>query len=69
MTDPNESLHHWMQFKVISEGVWRKEFENYKIEIKNNQGPDEKIAILTKKACKQTVLSTKGKDEGIDQKQ
>ena len=40
-----------MQFKAIFEGVWRKEFENYKIEIKNNRGSEKKTLFLQKKAC------------------
>ena len=48
LTVPNENLHQGMQFKTISEGVWRNEFQNY-IEIKNNRGTNEKITILTKK--------------------
>ena len=39
-----------MQFKAIFEGVWRKEFENYKIEVKNNRGSEKKDTDLTKKS-------------------
>ena len=39
-----------MQFKAIFEGVWRKEFENYKIEVKNNRGSEKKDTVLTKKS-------------------
>ena len=44
-----------MQFKAIFKGVWRKEFENYKIEVKKNRGSEKKDTVLTKKkrvACK-----------------
>ena len=49
LTILNESLHHEMQFKAIFEGVWRKEFENCKIEVKNNRGSEKKDTVLTKK--------------------
>ena len=38
-----------MQFKANFEGVWRKEFDNYKIEVKNDRGSEKKDTVLTKK--------------------
>ena len=42
-----EILHHRMQCKAISEGVWWKEFKDLKIEYKNNRG-DQTSTYLQK---------------------
>ena len=49
-TVSNKSLHHGMQLKAIFEGVCRKEFENYKVEVENNRGSEKKDTVLIKKS-------------------
>ena len=35
--------------RSISEEIWRKEFDNYKVEVKNDRGSEKKDTVLTKK--------------------
>ena len=50
---PNEGLHHWIQFKAISKGIYGGHLIIIRLKIKNNnnRGWDKNISILTKKTC------------------